>query len=380
MRTIVRTLPLVAAAAAALVAAPVRLVGAQGQPQPRQQTIRLEARTIRGDSIIDLVMTRDAAEVKRTIRAWRERESQLFRDLRAARGDDENGQRRLREQLELNAREGFMLMSAIETRCMRERGPRPAGYLGVNMQMLGRENDTMRVIDRAYVTSVEPGSPAERAGLLAQDEIVSIGGLTVDQLAPPALHAQMVPGRTLVARVTRAGAPREFTLTVAPRPAGFGDSCGELEREIASMSIAGPGPMVMEEQGNGGMIRRFFRTPVPVDPRLPREQVTIEIIPQSHSPSAGRFFAGAVFKALDASWREVLGVREGVIVNDVASGSPAAVSGLRGGDVVTLVGRTPVATPLALVQLLNSIEQREAVLTVIRAKERRTVTLKWSDR
>jgi S1-C subfamily serine protease len=102
--------------------------------------------------------------------------------------------------------------------------------------------------------------------------------------------------------------------------------------------------------------------------------------PGAENKTAVAFFAGAEFRALDADWGEVLGVRQGVIVNEVADGSSAAQAGLKGGDVITALGRSPVASPVTLVQMLGTMEGTEATLSVVRGRERKTVTLRWGPR
>jgi S1-C subfamily serine protease len=92
------------------------------------------------------------------------------------------------------------------------------------------------------------------------------------------------------------------------------------------------------------------------------------------------FFGGAQFRALDDDWRSVLGVAPGtagVLVDEIAPGSAAAQSGLRVGDVVTHVNGTEATSPFVASRLMGVSENATATLRVIRARERRTVTLTW---
>ena len=324
------------------------------------QTVRVVERTsARADSVMDRILVANVEEVKRVVATWREREGQLVREIRASGATDTNARRRLEEQLALHTRDGFAIMSAIQARCVDERLPRPAGYLGVNLTMEyvvenGRPRST-----GTLVTSVEPGSPAERAGVLRNDNVISIAGLDMRERVPD-LAEQLVPGRHVVVRVERQGAPREISVTVARRPEGFGESCGEFERVLMPMRIPGPRREMAPEQGDE--VRLFV------------------FGPGTQHKSAVAFFAGAEFRTLDADWGEVLGVRQGVIVNEVANGSSAAQAGLKGGDVITALGRSPVASPVTLVQMLGSLVGTEATLSVLRGRERRTVTLRWGPR
>jgi S1-C subfamily serine protease len=76
-------------------------------------------------------------------------------------------------------------------------------------------------------------------------------------------------------------------------------------------------------------------------------------------------------------------VREGVqceLVNEVAPGSAAAQSGLKVGDVIIEVAGSTATSPYVVVRLLGVTEGNQATLEIIRARERRTVTLQWGQR
>lgn len=376
MRTTTRTFFVLGAV---VTAAGAPSLGAQPPQRVRVSEQAVERRPQRVDSLLERVLGGDIQTVKRTLITWRERESALMREMRSVPETDLTNQRRVKEELALHARDGFAIMTAIQARCMRERGPRPPGYLGLNLRLRDQRSAGQLKSEGNFVTSVEPGSPAERAGIRSDDKILSIANLdALEQM--PDIDAQLIPGRSLAVRVERNGTRQDFTLTVARRPEGFGDSCADFDRELEPMRIAGPAQFMFEESGTGNR-RVYVRTREAPDPSELPEEVRIEIYtPGGAASGAPSYFAGAVFRMLDADWGEVLGVRQGVIVGDVATGSPAALSGLKGGDVITAVGRSPVATPVMLVQILNTIGEREAVLSVVRAKEKKSITLKWSGR
>lgn len=363
--------------------ATVATVGAPPLAAQRPQQVRVTERVVerrmqRTDSLLDGILTGDVESVKRTVTAWREREAQLFRDLRSVPEGDIPARRRLEEQLALHTRDGFAIMSAIQARCIDEGGPRPPGYLGLNITNIFRVEDGQPKALGTTVTSVEPGSPAERAGIMRNDKVLTLAGLDATERTPD-VSPQLIPGRTMTVRVERAGTTREFTLTIARRPEGFGDSCGEFERELIPMRIPGPGRIVIDEPRTGGRRVIVDSRETPESRELEGGELRILVFgPGAQNHTAMSFFAGAEFRMLDADWGEVLGVRQGVIVSDVASGSAAAVSGLKSGDVVTAVGRSPVAMPMTLVRILGTMVEREAVLSVVRAKEKKSITLKWS--
>jgi C-terminal processing protease CtpA/Prc len=349
------------------------LLAAARGAEAQQQVRTMQRTNVRSDSLVKRIFNSDVSEVKRMVTAWREREQQLVNALRAVLAEDFPARRRLEDDLAQHTRDGFAMMSAIEARCVDGGGDLPAGYLGLNIESTGMliDNEPRQLV--TVVTSVEPGSPAEKAGLQRADKLLSIGGLEPRRMGE--VGALLVPGRALAVRVERDGFPREFTVTVARRPEGFGESCGEFERALMPMRI--PGRVLVRERSTSPR--------APVEGRdlgagNPQEvRIMIFGADGEHETATG-FFAGAEFRPLDADWREVLGVRQGVMVIKVAAGSPAATSGLKSGDVITAVGNAPVATPVTLVQLLAASQERDITLHVVRAKDRRTIILKLGQR
>lgn len=357
--------------------------GVFAPPAGAQQVRIVERHTLRNDSLLDRILTADVAEVKRVVTTWRDRESQLMRELRASERADASTRRRLEEQLALHARDGFAIMSAIQARCIEERVPRPAGYLGLNLTNVWTVEGERPVPLGTTVTSVEPGSPAERAGVQRNDKVLSLAGLDARERTPD-VSGLLVPGRNMVVRIERGGVARDVTIAVAKRPEGFGESCGEFERALIPMRIPGPGRIIVSEPGTGTsrVLVETRETEPRRDPaREQGEEMRFFIFgPGAENKTSVGFFAGAEFRMLDADWGEVLGVKQGVIVNEVANGSVCAQAGLKGGDVVTAVGRTPVVSPAMLVQMLGAMAGTEATLSVVRGRERKTVTLRWGPR
>lgn len=355
----------------AMGAAPLAPLAAQQQVRVIQ---RAPAGSARADSMVARIFNSDVAEVKRMVSAWRAREEQLVKDLRGAGDADLATRRRLEDELALHVRDGFAMMSAIEARCVDGgSGDLPAGYLGLNLETTGRVVDNVIQEAATVVTSVEPGSPAERAGLQRHDKVLRIGGLEPERLGE--VGAMLVPGRTLVVRAERGGVARDFPLTVARRPEGFGESCGELESALMPIRVPGAARIVVREMDGQRRVTVDARE-LPPRPAAPEGEMRIF----SFNRGSHAFFGGAEFRDLDADWREVLGVKQGVIVNAVASASPMASAGLKGGDVVTAVGRSPVASPAALVQLLGSQAGDAVTLSVVRGKEKKTVTVRFTPR
>jgi serine protease Do len=171
------------------------------------------------------------------------------------------------------------------------------GRLGVSIQEVNQalaDSFGLKKLQGALVSSVEKGSPAERAGLEPGDVIVGFNGREINRSSDlPAQVAAVAPGTSAKLDVIRKGAPKTLTVSI-----------GEMkDANVAQRDDAGP------QQGRLGLAVR---------PLAKEEQ------------------------------REA-GVSGGLLVED-ASG-PAAKSGIQPGDIVLSVNGTPVTS----VEQLRSI-------------------------
>jgi len=328
----------------------------------------------RADSAVTRIFNAELAEVKRMAGDWREREQVLITALRATPDSDFPARRRLEDDLNEHVRLGFAMMSAIEARCRDGAGVPRTGYLGLNFESFARADSAgVIAVDSSITRSITPNSPADRAGLQAGDKLLTIGGIDPARVAE--IGDMLVPGRSLTVRYLRDGAAKEVTLTVARRPESFGIACRQLQEVMLPMRI--PGRLMLRRAPDGGLMGDGPLRPVPRDSE-PQMAFIFEVRP-GLKMSTG-YFAGAEFRMLDTDWQERLGVREGVLVSQVAPGSPAASSGLKGGDVVTAVGRRSIKSPDQLVHELGATEGSEVSLSIMRGRDRRTVTLKLGPR
>jgi S1-C subfamily serine protease len=100
-------------------------------------------------------------------------------------------------------------------------GRNQRGYLGIGSMPVRLP---AHLVERAgaptglLVTAVEPGSPAETAGLSLGDVILSLDGVAVGDLSDLlAFLAEDRAGKVIAARVLRGGAVQELTVTVGVR-------------------------------------------------------------------------------------------------------------------------------------------------------------------
>jgi membrane-associated protease RseP (regulator of RpoE activity) len=293
----------------------------------------------------------------------------------------------------------------LSQRARRLRSDAPTGYLGVSysgaVRTLTRNGDVVVYHDDApVVVSIEPGSPAERAGIRRGDTLVSYAGIPLRGQAV-ALGDILKPGRTVAVGLRRGGEMRTINVVVGRRPTAYvvgpqetnGQSYTITYNSATPYGVYTPGsplPPTMTPNvptvrvapkgatGKGGVVLAPAPPWTPVAP-LPRPAVA------PSAPVGGWVFggtaiavAGAQVVPLDDSWRDLLGADDdGVVVVKVAAGTPAAAAGLRSGDVITSADGNPLLTPSALQRAVQASRDRTVSLGVLRKKQTRTVELKW---
>src|SRR5579862_565216 len=114
--------------------------------------------------------------------------------------------------------------SVVDT--LLEKGRIPRGYLGVGLQPVRVPEALRQTLKRdertaVIVLEIEPNSPANNAGLMIGDIIVSLGGNTVSRLEDihSKLHGSAI-GKPFAIGFVRGGALQEAQITVAERPHG----------------------------------------------------------------------------------------------------------------------------------------------------------------
>jgi len=98
------------------------------------------------------------------------------------------------------------------------------GYLGVGAQIARLPENLTKELGQdtgLLVVSVEPGSPADKAGLVLGDTLVTLDGASVRQLDDllGALVGEAV-GQTMDARIVRGGSLQQVAVSIGDRPTG----------------------------------------------------------------------------------------------------------------------------------------------------------------
>jgi C-terminal processing protease CtpA/Prc len=336
-----------------------------------------------------------------------------------SRAQAELAARRLRDQLEVASRDVASLRTQLASMC--NRNAKPQGYMGITFSAnmsAGAEapgTEVYRFAENPTVETVEPGSPAEQAGVTKGDEIILIGGRRV--MGNDIVFTRLLrPGNRLPIRVRRDGDMKDVILVVGERPSSLDNGCPFLDARV--MAAIGDQLMVSPLRAGGGAIARAGSAPVysgrvsvvpappdPATPSTPRaEGRVIAIAPAPMVPSvtipppvpagtrmsersgfvfttttsAPMVIAGATIVRTNDDLRETFGVQNGVLVLDVARGSPAYSSGLRGGDIIVGVGRSNnINNPLTIQRAMDTADDSEVTLRIIRKKKAHSIVLRW---
>jgi len=196
------------------------------------------------------------------------------------------------------------------------------GLLGVNIQEVGRDDARALGLNRtggALISGFSEDSAARKAGIKVGDVIVAFNGDEIRSAAdlPPMVGAT-APGTAATVTVFRDGKEMKFKVTVTEAPRG-------------ALAEAGPAPG------------------------------------RSTTPSN---LLGLVVDDITAEQRKALDLEtgQGVVVTRVV-GSAATRAGLRGGDIVLMVGRQSVGDVEAFNKAVANLKAGEPVMLLVRRGE-----------
>jgi serine protease Do len=207
---------------------------------------------------------------------------------------------------------------------LRASGRVQRGRLGVGIGEVSKdiaESLGMGKPQGALVSSIEAGSPAEKAGLEAGDIILKFDGKAIEKSSDlPRTVGSTKPGTVSHVTVLRRGVTKDFAITV-----------GEFEAEkTAVKSNAAPGT-------------------------------------DKATPSQASQLLGLTVSDLTEALKKELKLRGGVRVDAVAE--PATRAGIREGDVIVQIANTEVQDTKGFAQLLGRLDKTKPVNVLLRRGE-----------
>lgn len=204
------------------------------------------------------------------------------------------------------------------------------GWLGVRIQSVTEDLAGELGVSEskgALVAAIEPGSPAEQAGIQARDVIVSFDGKEITTMRGlPRLVAQTPVGKVVPVQVQRQAKSLMVSVTI-----------GRLKEETAEATSHDPGDEPAVEDTDPGPVLGMtlseitdeLRTQYAIDPKV-----------------------------------------EGVVVVGVETGSVAAAKNIKAGDVIVEAGQDQVRKPSDIAKSIEEIRSggRSAVLLRIEGR------------
>ena len=261
----------------------------------------------------------------------------------------------------------ILTVSPIDLEAQRQ----PAtGWVGLLITTgIGETDGRGSLVFRDYpvIESIDPGSPAERAGLRKGDVLVAINSQDF-KLNPIPMNELLVPGRVITFRYRRDNSEKLSKLQVAERPAGTSPG-----REIVIREI-------------GPLLRSGDRRATEVVTRRTRDNLMVPSVVPMLPPLYGTgptsvAIAGAELTQLNEGLREALKLtRNGILVLNVPVSSLAAEAGLKDGDLIVRANKQTVENPGELIRLMIEAARASVnsiALQVLRNEKEQSLVLRW---
>jgi serine protease Do len=294
----------------------------------------------------------------------------------------------------------------------------PRGWMGVNISGTARES---RIDDNGeliihYMTypiilSVDPSSPAQRAGLAPGDTLMAYDGRDVRD-RDISITQLVRPNARVLVRIRRGGKTKNVPVTIADVPSrirllseanfvlrtphadgGLPETMAFPQGPVPVTALAPRAPgvppkgMIPSIPGFAAASPMLPMSSMAAMPPMPPMPQMPPMPPQAPTPTMIFSFglngvAGAQLAALTDGLARTVGVRRGVLVTYVGVGSPAYMSSLRDGDVIVRVAGKPVRTVAELreqVQLAVDDGESRVDLDCVREKKPLKLVLRWND-
>jgi len=260
--------------------------------------------------------------------------------------------------------------------------PAPRGWLGVNAQgptlVIADSAGTRRTRFLAYqpIISVDPGSPADHAGIAPGDLLVAYNG--IDLINHEFNISDLIAPKKRVDVTVRRGAElKDFALTVANPPEEVVRRRMDMNDKFFRFEIPAQGGVAI---GDGPR-------PVMIEPgaRAGRGFGTVRAIPVAKSffMSPNGLFGANLSNVSDDLAKALQlpkGLHKGVLVNEVPEDTPAYRDGLRGADVIITADGDSVSTVGQLRDLLiTRFGDHSAEIQVVRQQKLKKLTVSWPE-
>lgn len=251
-----------------------------------------------------------------------------------------------------------------------------SGWLGITLSAPGQPGAPRGL---PVIVAVDPGSPADRAGLEAGDVLVTIDGRSLRK-GTASVDRMLRPGTRIPVRIQRAGDTKTVNVVVGHRPLFYAFRFSPDSFEVH--------------------VPDFDMTPMPAMPAMPSTPTAPAIVMSPSmppvpgvapaAPLSSYYFNGVATIAGAQLWdvdqlKSYFHVDDGLLVLRVLPGTPADRAGLRSGDVIVRADGRAMSSIRSLERTLERVDERSAddstvhtaQLDIVRNGKRAAVALKW---
>lgn len=236
------------------------------------------------------------------------------------------------------------------------------GYLGVDVRDVTEDQlSALKLKDArgAEVVLVDHDAPAGKAGLREHDVVLQMNGQAIegqDQLRKM-LH-DSAPGKTVQLVISREGQQFTVTTQMANRE--------EVERLAWEQHLTVPEPQTSPSDSTD---TGFSPSATASTPRAGNSFIGSMLM----SPS----YTGAMLEKMSTQLADYFGVSSGagLLVRSVEPNSPAAIAGMRAGDVVVRADSHPVTSTGDWARALKGSHGKPLSIVVLRDKKEQILTL-----
>lgn len=258
---------------------------------------------------------------------------------------------------------------------------RPPGYLGIEFHdMPDDQLKTLRLPSGrgVEVVMVDHDGPAGKAGLRPRDIIVSLNG---QALAGAEALRRMIhdagAGVQIALTVIRGGSPLTLKADLADRD--------QVARAAMAHLAESDAPSSAEPVAAGTVLFGFNTATPPESPASPAYPPPPPTGPATPPPGSGfighivhgSIYTGAVLDTMEPQLAIYFGAPQGagLLVHSVLPGSPAAVAGLRAGDIVLRADLYTLRNTNDWAKRLHAAKGRPIALSVLREHRELNLTL-----
>ncbi len=244
------------------------------------------------------------------------------------------------------------------------------GYLGVDVRDVNDDEVPalkLKEARGAEIVHVDHDGPAGKMGLRERDVVTQMNGVAIEgeEQIRRMLH-DTPPGRTVVFVILREGQPMTVTAQMADRE--------EVERQAWERHLgAPPAPPPSAPEGVLAAPPDASALAAPTAPLPPPKYGKSFLGSLLTSPT----YTGAMLERVGPQLASFFGISTGtgLLVRGVDNNSPAAMAGIRAGDVVVRADSRTLVTMTQWAKAIRDAKGRPVTVVIVRDRQERTVTL-----